>query len=296
MIFKNIHFIINPASGQDEPILSYINTAFKDTDINWEVFVTKQSEDATLFARQCMDKTDLIAVYGGDGSIAEVAKILMGGNIPMAIIPGGTANVISKEIGIPQDTVAALTLLASGEMECIEMDMGMLNDIPFMIRANFGIMADMVLEADRELKNKVGQLAYGITAIQTMLKSELQNYEMKIDGEVIFQEGVALTITNCGSIGIGNFSFLPEISILDGYLDVILLKEANLMSVLRVAGSTLMQKESSVLQHWKCKEIEINLSHAQKIILDDFEMEAQHFHIRVIPNVLKVIIPKQMIS
>ncbi len=291
MKFKKIHVIINPASGQDEPILSYLNKAFQDTGIDWEVSVTKQEKDACAITRQLIGKTDVIAVYGGDGSVSEVAQELIGKETPLAIIPGGTANVVSKELGIPQNTEEAIALLVNGEAEVVSMDMGLMNDEAFMIRVNLGIMADMVLEADRELKNKVGQLAYGITALQTMIKAEPMRYHLKIDGKEVLEEGVALTVTNCGNIGIGDYSFLPDISITDGLLDVILLNQANLTSVLRLAGTTLLQTESGVYKHWKCREIDVSLEHSQQFILDDREKEARFLRIQVIPQALRIVIP-----
>jgi YegS/Rv2252/BmrU family lipid kinase len=291
MNIKNLHIIINPASGQDEPILSYINKAFQDTSITWEISVTKNEHDAGNMARELIGKTDLIAVYGGDGTVAKVAQVLHGKQTPMAIIPGGTANVIAKELGIPQSPMQALELLKGTAFQVIDVDMGALNGEAFIIRVNFGIMADMVLEAARELKDKVGQLAYGITALQTMVKATPLKYEMLIDGEQVREEGVALTVTNCGSIGIGDYSFLPQISIRDGYLDILLLKQANLLSVLRLAGTTIMQKDSQVLQHWRCKHIQISLDKAQKVILDDAEKEVQTLDIKVIPQALKIVVP-----
>ena len=296
MKFEKIHIIINPASGQEEPILSYLNTAFRESGIEWGVSVIKKDKDATAFTRQWVGKVDVIAIYGGDGSISEVATVLMGTDTPLAIIPGGTANVISKELSIPQNTIEALELLKNGDTEVICIDMASANDELFIIRVNLGIMADMVVEASREMKMKVGQLAYGISAIQAMVKSAPVGYHMKIDGKKVMEKGVALTVTNCGNIGIGDYSFLPDISICDGFLDVILLNEADLMSVLRIAGTTLMKSESDVWKHWRCKEIEIRLETQQKFVLDDCEKETSYLRIKVIPNALKIIVPKKSTS
>jgi diacylglycerol kinase (ATP) len=296
MKFKSIHIIINPESGHYEPILSYLNDAFYGSDIKWETSIMKDENDAKCFAQQWLGKVDVIAVYGGDGSISEVAQILKGSNTPLAIIPGGTANVISKELGIPQNAIEAIQLLKSFNTECIQMDMATANDNLFIIRMNIGIMADMVINASNELKNMVGQLAYGITGIQAIIKTEPIQYKMKIDGCEISEEGVALTVTNCGNIGIEDYSFLPDISINDGFLDVILLNNADLMSILKIAGTTLMKTESEVLKHWKCKEFEISFDTPQKIILDDFKIEAKNIHIKVIPNALKVIVPLKKLS
>jgi diacylglycerol kinase family enzyme len=114
---------------------------------------------------------------------------------------------------------------------------------------------------------------------------------MIIDGEQVREEGVALTVTNCGSIGIGDYSFLPQISICDGYLDVLLLKQANLLSVLRLAGTTILQKDSGVLKHYRCKHIQVRLDKTQKIVLDDAEKELQMLDIKVMPGALKILVP-----
>ncbi len=291
MDFKSIHIIINPAAGQEEPILSYLNSTFHDSDISWDVSVTKGEGDGAAIADKYLGKVDVIAVYGGDGSITEVARVLQGTTTPLAIIPGGTANVLSKELGIPQDTKDAIELLINGKSEIRQMDVGFANGELFLIRLNFGIMADMILEASRQLKDKLGQLAYGLTAVQTIIRSDAHQYSLKIDGEDITKEAAALTITNCGSIGIGEYSFAPDISVSDGLLDVILLYKADLVSVLRVAGATLLKKDPEVLEHWRAREVEIRLVSTEKFILDDAERESAFIHIEVMANALHVVVP-----
>lgn len=292
MSFKQIHFIINPAAGNDEPILSYINTAFQNSLVKWEISVTKKEDDATQLAAGLVGKTDIIAVYGGDGSVAEVARALVGTRTPLAIIPGGTANVLSKELNIPQDSQRAIDLLASGNYKLAKIDAATANDELFFIRVNLGMMADMVLEASRELKDKVGQLAYGITAIKTLLQSNRIPFNLLVDGEEVQHEGVALTVTNCGSIGIGNYTFLPDIQLADGLLDIIVMHKADLVSVLRLAGSTLMHTDSEILEHRQCREVEIRFEQEHIYILDDCERTAKTIRIKILPDALNVLVPQ----
>lgn len=291
MQFKNIHFIINPASGKSEPILSYLHNALHNTKINWEVTVTTKEDDTFNTAKNLVGNTDLVIIYGGDGSITQVARALRGTKTPMGIIPGGTANVMSKELGIPQDSEEALALIVSGKSKVIKMDVGEANGTPFLLRINLGIMADMILEADTALKGTLGQAAYGISALKTTVTAKPVAYSMLIDGKEIEEEGVSLTVTNAGNIGIGDMSFLPGISITDGMLDVILMKDANLLSLLKVAGSTLFQTESEVLKHWTCKQIYIKLNKPVKYICDDCEAEADVIDIKVLPKALNVLVP-----
>lgn len=291
MKIKHIHFIINPAAGSEAPILTDINKVFCESGITWDVSITKKDGDAYKFANSFKGKSDIVAVYGGDGSLTEVAGALYGSITPMAIIPGGTANVTAKELNIPLSAADALGLLKGSDSKVIKIDMGMANGEPFLIRINLGIMADMIIRADRELKDSMGQLAYGITAIKSIAQMEPVNYKLLIDGEEVNESAVALTITNAGSLGIGSMGLLPGISITDGLLDVILLNDSSIMSILSVAGSTFLQNNSDVLKHWQCKEVEISSDHLMPYIHDDVQKEAKKLHIKMMPEALKIIVP-----
>lgn len=262
-----------------------------ELNIDWDISVTKRNVKAGDLARKLFGKTNLIAVYGGDGCVTEVAAALQGSQMPMAIIPGGTANVMARELGVPLDSLEALRTLATGKVQKI--DMGTVNGKPFLLRVNLGIMADMVTQADRTLKDKVGQLAYGITAVKTAVQAEPTAYEIKVDGKKINVSGVSLTVTNSGHLGVGDFALQPGISITDGKLDIVLLKENTLSSLLKVAGTTLLQQESNVLEHWSGKKISINLKKKQSFICDDSEEKAKKLKIEVMPGALRMLVPKQ---
>jgi len=291
MKFKHIHFIINPASGKEEAILSYINQVFDNSGTEWDVTITKRGKGAGQIARTLIGKTDLIAVYGGDGCVTDVASALFRTEMLMAIIPGGTANVMAKELAIPIDTKAALELLVSNQVAAKTIDMGLVNDQPFVLRVNLGIMADMILQTDRSLKDNIGQLAYGVTAIKTIANAEPEKYRLEIDGELIEESGVSLTVTNSGNIGIGDFALQPGISITDGLLDVILLKDTNFTSLLKVAGSTLLQNETDAVKHWPCKQVVITTEEERHFICDDEEQAARVLTIKVAPAAIKILVP-----
>lgn len=290
MLFQNIHFIINPASGKTEAILSYIQHALCKTTINWAVTVAVKQHDCYSIASGLIGQTDLVVIYGGDGSISQIARALCGSNTPMAIIPGGTANILSKELNIPQHSRDALALIIGGETQMMQIDMGIANGCPFVLRVNMGVMADMILEVDNLLKEKLGQVAYGISALKTAAVAKPQTYKLVIDGETFIETGVLLTVTNAGSIGIGHIALFPGISISDGFLDVILMHDTDPLSVLQVAGSTLFHKESEVLKHWRCKEVVIAMDESTHYICDDSGQQATNIHIKIIPLALNVLV------
>lgn len=289
-MIKNIHFIVNPAAAKKEPLLSIINDVFSNSEVNYEISITKKGNDIHGIASSLIGKTDLIAIYGGDGCVMELAQVLGKTDTAMAIIPAGTANVMAKELGIPLDTKTAIEMLLAEDSKIIKIDMGLINYRPFLIRINLGVMADMVLQADRGLKNHLGQLAYGVTALNSLNEALPRMYAMTIDGKRINEEGVSLTVTNSGNIGINGYSMLPDISVTDGMLDVVLMNQANLIDIIKVASTTLLQTDSNVLKHWKCREITIHMDAEHRFICDDKEMRGQDLQISVVPKALKIMV------
>jgi len=110
---KNLHIIINPAAGIGESILPIINASMKEAGIKWEASITHQAGDAIRIAKAAVKEgIDALAVYGGDGTLMEAISGLMKSGIPLLILPGGSANVMAIELGIPTDLKEACMLLA----------------------------------------------------------------------------------------------------------------------------------------------------------------------------------------
>jgi len=288
---NHIFFIINPFSGKDEPVEAIIRQVFKDSEQKITVYVLKEGEDPAEVARGAISEADLIAVYGGDGSVTEVASALINTNMPLAIIAGGTANVLSKELGIPQNTEDALTYIQEGRYHFKTIDTGTVNGRPFLLRVNLGIMAEMITETDPELKDKIGQMAYGVATVKSLANAVPVNYYLNIDGKLIDATGVSLTVTNSGSMGIGDFQLQPGISVSDGLLDVILMKDAGFLSIIKAAGGALFGTETDAVSHWTCKEVTVTLPREQGYLCDDCEVKDTELNIKVVPASLTVVVP-----
>src|SRR5512147_345427 len=149
---NRIHIIINPGSGKPKPILHTLNAVFRPKGIDWDISLTKKSGDAERFARQAAESgVDIVAAYGGDGTVMEVARGLMGLETPMAIFPGGTANLMSVELGIPKDLTEAVAVAADENSLIKSIDVGKVEDGYFLLRVGMGFPARKVEYADRKL-------------------------------------------------------------------------------------------------------------------------------------------------
>jgi diacylglycerol kinase (ATP) len=288
---NHIFFIVNPFAGKDEPVVQTIHEIFNGSDQKITIHEMKDGEDPAEIARRALSTASMIAIYGGDGSATGVASALINTNMPLAIIPGGTANVLSKELCIPQDTEDALTFIRDGKYRLKVIDTGTVNDRPFLLRINLGIMSDMITETDPGLKDKIGQMAYGVTTVKTLANAEPVSYQLNIDGEVTEAKGVSLSVTNSGHMGIGDFQLQPGISVSDGLLDVILMKDAGILSIIKAAGGALFGTETDAVSHWTCKQVTVTLPNEQTYLCDDCEVKAKELTIKIVPASLTMVVP-----
>jgi diacylglycerol kinase (ATP) len=294
-MFKCVHVIVNPVAGQDKPILGTLNRAFHPAGIDWEVKITKEAGDARRFAQEAArGGIDVVAVYGGDGTVMEAASGLIGTDIPLAIFPGGTANVMSVELGIPGDLAQACALVCGDEREFRQIDVGQVNDTYFLLRVGTGFEAELVKGADREKKNQLGNLAYVLSAIQALRGSKVVRYQLTLDGTERVVEGITCMVANSGNIGTPGLSLAPTISVSDGLLDVVVIRAGDIASIISVAASVIARNENAEpLQHWQARNIGIATETPETIQADGELIGKTPTQIKVIPQAVRVIVPKK---
>ncbi len=293
---KRVHVVINPAAGQTRPVLGILNSVFHPAGIKWDVSLTHEAGDARRHAQKAAESgVDVVAVYGGDGTVMEVASGLLNSQTPLAIFPGGTANVMSVELGISNDLATACSLVCGDESEIVPIDMGQIGKGNFFIlRVGIGLEAEMVEGADRSLKDRVGSLAYALSALNALRHPSPSRYRMTIDGVEVESEGVTCLICNSGSLGRGPFTISPNISVRDGLLDVLVLRKAELSSMLSVVKDVVAGAEPTWrdLQHWQGKEITVVAEPNQDVQVDGEVLGQSPVSAKVLPGAVRVIVPK----
>lgn len=290
---KRIHVIINPVSGEDAPILNVLNSVLHPAGITWEVFVTQKAGDAKKYAQQALAAgVDAVAVYGGDGTATEAASGLIGSDMLLAILPGGTANVMSIELGIPPSLADATSLLCDPTRAIRLVDMGMVGDKPFLGHVAIGLEAEMHQTADRAMKDRFGILAYPIAVLQALADRPTSHYTLTIDDTIVEMDVLDCMVTNLGSVGVLGATFASNISVDDGLLDVILLLKADVTSlrelIASVTGST---DPSKVLPHWQARKVSIVADPPQQVTADGEVLGSTPVNINILPGAVHIIIP-----
>jgi diacylglycerol kinase (ATP) len=288
---SRIHVIVNPAAGRGAPILHILNSVFRPSGIAWDVSVTQGSGDAARFAAQAvMAGVDVVAVYGGDGTVMEVAAGLAGNPTPLAILPGGTANLMATELGIPRNLANAARIAVREDSVPRAVDLGKAGDRHFMLRVGIGFEARKVEATSRELKDRFGVLAYSLGAFQALRTSEPAAFRFSLDGQEAECDAIACVVDNAGTIGIPGLSHSSTVSVSDGFFDVFALGDL-LSGALpgRTPSGHGRRAGTEIAQHWRARDITIVTDPSLPVQADGEMWGTTPISINVMPGAVRVL-------
>ena len=202
---------------------------------------------------------DRLAVAGGDGTIGPVAALAGRLDVPLAVVPTGTANDFARFTGLPTDRLEAAALAVTGT-DTRRLELGRLADgRPFVNVASAGL-ASLAARRAQPLKPRLGPLAYGVGAIGAAATGRPLPCTIRLDGRTVFAGGawqviVALTGAFGGGSGVGTTN--PH----DGALDVVVLPAGSRLGLARRAWglrSRTIEQQSDVPHH-RAQVVEIEV-------------------------------------
>jgi diacylglycerol kinase (ATP) len=291
--------IANPVSGVNRTALEQIQAytaAHPALDVTFHTTLT--GGDAKRFAQEAAASgADIVAAYGGDGTVMEVADGLRGTDVPMLILPGGTANVMALELGIALDLDQSLALLDDPTRTVRIVDMGQVDSESFLLRVGIGYEAEATAATARSEKSKAGRVAYWKNALRKMRGLRPTKYKITIDGVLHIHSGITCMICNSSNIGMPGLKLVTETDVSDGLLDVIVIDSMQPGSILRVlvnvlAGALPVKSPPKLIAHWQGREVTIETKHRQLVARDGELMKrAKRVSARVLPGALHVIVP-----
>lgn len=288
-----IKVIANPGAGQPEPVLSVLNDAFGGAGIDWDVAVTHGPGDGYEAARTAeAEGYDLVGVYGGDGTVAEVAAALALGGPPMAILPGGTGNALAEDLGIPKTLAEAAALVAGGEYEVRRVDMGSFAGGSFILRLTMGFEASLVDTATRELKDRFGWLAYAFAFLQTLSDPPVAAYRIEVDGETFEAHGLACIVANSASAGVLGVRIAEGVDLSDGLLDVVVVERPDLLELAGDAADAAAGEQLRSMSRWTGRRIRVESTPAQPVLSDGEEAGDTPVEVTVLPAAIGIVVPK----
>lgn len=293
---KKIKFIINPSSGRQamEKKIDNICKLLLDDGYIVGKFFTKKKFDAMFEAREsCKEEFDLIVACGGDGTVNEVVKGIMTSEnkIPMAILASGTVNDFANYLKIPRTSEKFFRMIKREEL--IEVDIGKVNDDYFVNVAAGGLLTKVGYQVPGDMKAILGRMAYYMEGLRELVSQGLEPVKVNITSEEHKGNEEILLFVVSNSSSIGGFKHLaPEADVLDGLLDVVLIKNADIGELANIFVNVLTGEhiKHPKVVYYKTKEVYMDTEDDLIIDVDGEYGGKLPAHFKVIPKGLQILV------
>jgi YegS/Rv2252/BmrU family lipid kinase len=292
---RRVAVVFNPASGGGEPADRRRDTrealAGTGLDVHW-LETTREDPGREVTRRAVADGVDLVMVQGGDGTVAACVTALAGTEVPLAVLPGGTGNLLAVNFGIPTDLDGAVEVALHGQRRRI--DVAAIDDDRFVVMAGIGFDAAMLRDADPRLKQRIGALAYVISGIG-QLRRRVSRLELQLDGRApITRTGQGVLVGNLGRLQ-GGLPVLPDARPDDGQLDVAVLGTRTLPDWVRLAIGVLLRRRHTrpQLEVFRARRVEIRCDRPLPVERDgDPAGSRDRLVVEVVPQALTLCVPQ----
>jgi YegS/Rv2252/BmrU family lipid kinase len=283
--------LVNPhsAGGKTLKLLPEVEHQLDALRIPFRAERTRGLEDGVARALRAVEADEVPVVFGGDGLIGAVGGAMAGAETPLGIIPGGRGNDLARVLGIPDDPIGAVALLAAGEERRI--DVGEANGKRFLGIVSVGFDS----EANR-LANETGflrgNLVYAYAALRTLIGWKPGRFTVRVDEERYRFTGYSVSVANSQAFGGGMF-IAPDAQLDDGEFDIVTVGEVgklrfvgNLPKVFK--GTHVDEDEVRV---FRAPHLELTASRPFPVYADGEHLTELPATIRILPKALSVLAP-----
>ena len=234
------------------------------------------------------EKPDLIVGWGGDGTIHEIVNGMFGSGIPLGILPGGTANVMIRELGIPNNVIKAIRIIGAGHRRFISV--GQANDRYFLLMVGIGFDSAVIQNVNLSIKRKFGKLAFGISALHTAVNYTFPSFQIQYDDQNT--DCIFAVICNARHYA-AYFVLTPDADISDEYLYICIFKDPGLARMFQYAFHALRRTHVKLpsVQVFRAREAMVAGTDAVAVQADGELVGSLPIKFRVHPRSLEVYCP-----
>jgi diacylglycerol kinase (ATP) len=302
----NALLIHNPNAGSGgharRDTLDEVRQILASGGIEAELAETTGPGDATELARRATaEHRQLVIACGGDGTLNEVVNGLAGHEngrrVPLALLPGGTANILAKELGLPWDITRAAHRLVGGEVREIALGLATPLEQPekkkyFLSVAGAGPDGMIVYSIDLGLKARVGILAYWWQGVREVLRYRFPRFRIRLDDKII--DGSLVVVGRTKHYG-GPFRITTEADLYEDSFEVMALTTQSrfrYLSYLPALYSGKLRGSDGVYFH-KCDTVVCEpLKHPIYAQIDGEALARLPVEFKIMPRALKLLVPR----
>jgi lipid kinase YegS len=214
---KHLTYIVHGARA-DLPELRQMVSWVRERGHVTDVRITWNAGDGEMLAAEAADRgTDVVIACGGDGTLNEVVNGLDGRDIPLGVVPLGTANDFARQTGIPEDADHAMDVIL--RRKPVRIDTASMNGRRFLNVSTGGVGAEATAETPADFKASLGPLAYAITAIRKLAGEQSRHASFQGAGFELETDFLAFAVGSARVTG-GGTMMTPDASVTDGLVDL----------------------------------------------------------------------------
>jgi diacylglycerol kinase family enzyme len=265
--------IVNPVKVDDDAFRRTVESALAERGYEDSLWLETTVEDAGVgMARQAIDEqVELLLVAGGDGTVRVVCAELAGTAIPVAVLPGGTGNLLARNLGISLELDVALHELLDGSDQRIDSVLIKGDGLPgdrFVVMAGLGLDAAIIEDAPDDLKKRVGWAAYVVSTLKN-LNHPFVHVEITVDDRPpVRRRARTVVIGNVGTLQ-ANIPLFPDATPDDGRIDLVVLAPRRISHWPRLAlGLVIKSWRERHVERFTGKRIQVRADRAVRRQLD----------------------------
>jgi YegS/Rv2252/BmrU family lipid kinase len=291
---KRVAVVFNPATGGGDTAGRRRDTREAldgaGLDVLW-LETTPEEPGQGLTAKAVAEGVDLVMAQGGDGTVMACVTGLAGTNVPLAVLPGGTGNLLATNFDIPADLDGAVEVALSGDRA--RLDVAAMDDDRFVVMGGIGFDAAMLRDADPRLKEHLGAVAYVLSGVKH-LRRRATRFRLRLDDRPpIERTGQGVLVGNLGRLQ-GGLPVMPDARPDDGLLDVAVLQTHTVLDWLALAARVLLRRRRDPqLESFQARRVEIDCDRPQPVERDGdpLDIPRDHLVIEVVPAALTLCVP-----
>ena len=237
---------------------------------------------------------DRVMVAGGDGTVRAVAAELAGTEMPMALVPAGTGNLLARNLSIPLDTDAAIRLALHGRVEAIDMVTCTFDDGEerFVVMAGMGLDAQIMESTDSGLKKVIRSGAYAVAAVQNAIPDPFTATITLDDESPVHRQMVMALMGNVGTITAG-MTLFPRATPTDGMVDLLLASPDKVVDWARLGAQILTGQEMEGFTLTRARKVLIEADYPVPFELDgDTAGSTRTLRAEVDQGALRIVVPQ----
>lgn len=240
--------IVNPKTGRyrasRRPSPLTISSYLTSLGIRFEAFSTSAPGDATRIAAEAAKAgVRQVIVFGGDGTINEALQPLVGTSTRLAILPGGTANVLARELGLPLRVRAAAEVITRANSRRVHVGLAIDEHREihrhFLLMAGIGLDAAVVRSVNPQLKRRLGKGAFWITGLSQLANWDPIPFSIEVNGQTY--RSTFVSIGNAPSYG-GNLAITPGASLDHPEFEICIVQTTSRIKYLQLLSSALRRR------------------------------------------------------